>query len=95
MGEARTTFWTVKKVIGDTQHTMVELVQVDWYKPNPADPENDFLDAEPGDPDADAVDLDGHLMLGATAGPHLSPGQQVKVTVELWEPGSDREEPTP
>jgi hypothetical protein len=96
-----TTTWLVDKVTGDRNETTAELIQVDWYKPNPeharlladdtydGDMPDEWLDAARGEDGADFVELDGRMTLDITPGPNLRPDDNVVITLTLVR---DREE---
>lgn len=94
------TTWRVDVVIAKPGVTMAELYRVEWFKPNPAYEQwldngepggpgpDEFLDAKPGEPDAEVVRLDAsRLTLDITEGPELRPNDDVMVTVKRIEDG--------
>lgn len=86
------TTWQVTQVTERPGLVEATLQRVEWFKKNPdfaaavadeSDEElpEEFVDALPGDPEADTVELGGSITLDITDGPELHPLDNVTLTL--------------
>jgi len=88
------TIWRVEQVTEKPGLVEARLQRVEWFKKNPdfdvamADESQDelpeeFIDARPGEPGADTIDVGGTLVLDVTDGPDLHPLDDVALTLRV------------
>lgn len=90
------TTWRVEEVTEKPGIVLATLQRVEWFKKNPdfdaamvdekQELPEEFLDALPGDEDAEIVEVGGTITLDITDGPELHPLDDVVLSLRVLTP---------